>query len=99
MFVCQGPGKTLTGRTILELSIAFLSHKLNTFKGTTLAYKRMENGVFWSEIVSGFKEPVAPCTRLSLSNIWFDTHARINSMKTLYSAYFSSLQRAYIISF
>ena len=27
------------------------------FKGTTTAYKHMENGMFWSEIASGFKEP------------------------------------------
>ena len=27
------------------------------FKGTTRAYKRTENGMFWSEMGSGFKEP------------------------------------------
>ena len=26
------------------------------FKGTTRAYKRIENGMFWSEIGSGFKD-------------------------------------------
>ena len=27
------------------------------FKGTTRAYKRMKNDMFWSEIASQFKEP------------------------------------------
>ena len=27
------------------------------YKGTTRAYKRMENGMLWSEIGSGSKEP------------------------------------------
>ena len=61
------------------------------FKGTTGAYKRMENGMFLSEIGSGFKEPdgtppprilrsTPPRTELPLSNISFDTHARINEI-------------------
>ena len=63
------------------------------FKGTTRAYKRMEDGMFWSEIGSGFKKPGGtlppriprstppPRTELPLSNISFDTHARINEIK------------------
>ena len=49
------------------------------FKGTTTAYKRIENGMFWSKIGSGFKEPGdtaptenseehAPAAELPLSN-------------------------------
>ena len=68
------------------------------FKGTTRAYKRMENDMFLSEIESGYKEPCGaspprilrstypppppPRTELPLSNISFDTHARINEIKT-----------------
>ena len=60
------------------------------FKGTTGAYKRVENGMFWSEIGSGFKEPggtphrefrgVLPPRTEPLSGISFDTHARTNEI-------------------
>ena len=57
----------------------------------------MENGMFWSEIGSGFKEPdgtppknseeYSPPpplrTELPFSNISFDTHARINEIKNI----------------
>ena len=40
----------------LKTDIDF-DHSLGmVFKGTTRAYKHMENGTFWSEIGSGFKE-------------------------------------------
>ena len=64
------------------------------FKGTTRACKRMENGMFWSEIGSGFKEPggtkppriprSTPSTlrtELPLYNISFDAHALVNEIK------------------
>ena len=62
-------------------------------KRTTRAYKRMENGMFGSEIGLGFKEPggtpppriprsTLPRRELPLSNISFDTHARINEIKS-----------------
>ena len=67
------------------------------FKGTTRAYKRMENGMFWSETGSGFKEPGGTPQRefrgsprteahrvqsCPFSNILFDMHARIDEIKT-----------------
>ena len=63
------------------------------FKGTTRACKRIENGMIWSEIGSGLKEPggtpppriprsTPPRKELLLSNISFDTYARINEIKT-----------------
>ena len=44
----------------LKTDIDFDHYGLETgmiCKGPTRAYKRMENGMFWSEIGSGFKEP------------------------------------------
>ena len=65
------------------------------FKGTTRAYKRMKNGMFWSEIA--FKnqtshphrrfrglpppQPPPPRTEPTLFNISSATHARINEIK------------------
>ena len=59
------------------------------FKGTTRAYTHMENGMFRSEIRSGFKEPcstevtprVQSCPFL-ISRLIRGTHARINEIKT-----------------
>ena len=58
----------------------------------TRGYKRMENGMFWSERGQDLKNRAAhphrefrgvptPFTELPLSNISFDTHARINEIK------------------
>ena len=41
----------------LKTDIDFERSPGMVFKGTTRAYKRMETGMFWSEIGSGFKKP------------------------------------------
>ena len=61
------------------------------FKGTTKAYKRMKNDMFWSEIASRFKkterhtpidnsEDYPLRTEPTLLKISFATHARINEI-------------------
>ena len=96
------PKRMLFSRFGLKTDIDFYHSPGMVFKGTTRAYKRMENDMFLSEIESGYKEPCGaspprilrstppppppppppPRTELPLSNISFDTHARINEIKT-----------------